>query len=446
MPKQRDCLELLRHVVSHLSAEPLQAGTVTAADLSRSRFAKAKFGPAGTIGILREGGVALTDFAEALLESSPRYQRGVTFSNELADVIIGDFQATRPEEISAAVVSRVEQKIEAWFQNASATHELYVPCSLTPRYAPAFTLGPVRFIHVDEFIRQGRVRLGALFDESFHQTIEAMQRSATYWMATVTVEQCVEARAWELGELTVDLALAGIQLVVPYDSDLMARMTARTIPRHRYTVSSSNGAFKSGVAWQLPGQTMGAGVLEQVLTQGRNVLQAVGPRIDAFLSRESPLGALDQAWVDAAYCFHEGLAEPLDTIAVSKFETAIEVLLRAESASGSKRRILQALDAFYGLTQDQPINPASGITVEQFAIGIVTDRSRVLHGTWSTLNHFLKESRPILERLVGNLLVNYVVALDMYAATSDAADDLEGFLSYAKSVRPTASAASNGGS
>jgi hypothetical protein len=65
------------------------------------------------------------------------------------------------------------------------------------------------------------------------------------------------------------------------------------------------------------------------------------------------------------------------------------ILRMVESTSGSKARVLKAIRAFYGLTKDQFINPQSQLTVEKFATGFVTDRSRILHGTWSTLNQLV---------------------------------------------------------
>jgi hypothetical protein len=136
----------------------------------------------------------------------------------------------------------------------------------------------------------------------------------------------------------------------------MARMTGRTIPRYRYGVSVGNGTVSPTVSNQEPGILLGPGTLEHYLTEGSALLSAVGPQISAFLSRAGDLPSLSCAWADAAYWYHEGLAEPLDTIAVPKLETAIEVLLRSESSSGSTTRIIEAIGAFYGLKPDQLIN------------------------------------------------------------------------------------------
>ena len=79
-----------------------------------------------------------------------------------------------------------------------------------------------------------------------------------------------------------------------------------------------------------------------------------------YLSGKMSLPKIEQAWCDAAFYFHEGIAEPLDTIAVSKLETAIKMLLVTESSRGSKAILLQAMKTFFGLYETQPINPRLG--------------------------------------------------------------------------------------
>ena len=79
------------------------------------------------------------------------------------------------------------------------------------------------------------------------------------------------------------------------------------------------------------------------------MLESMGRRLADYLAATSPLPDLDEAWCNAAYWYHEALAESLDTVAVPKLETAIEVLFRAESMSGSKQRMLDCFDAIFGL-------------------------------------------------------------------------------------------------
>lgn len=433
-------LEFLRHIVANLHVEPLKMGPITQQQLDQSPFARARLTPAGNIGILRAGGEALSNLADTIFQGAPEYLRGCTFqelSDELFGLLIQNFQGRKGPEITAADVTFVESGIQNWFKSKSGSHHLYVPCILTPRPAPAFAIGPVQFIFIADFIARERTTDKAtMFDFTFGSLLQEMATQRAFWIAEVDVDQCMRQRAEELGELAVDIALGGVQIVIhPDQSRHMARMTARTVPRYRFDVSVGNGMVLTPVRNQEPGLLLWPGTLEHYLKEGTPLLSAVGIQISAFLSRAGDLPTLSRAWADAVYWYHEGLAEPLDTIAVPKLETAIEVLLRSQSSSGSKARVVEAIEAFYGLKPDDFINPNSQTTVKQFTAGFVTDRSRILHGTWSTLVHSLRASRGSLERLVVGVLAGYVFELQAYCAAPGSTDDLDQFLSFIKSRR-----------
>jgi hypothetical protein len=277
--------------------------------------------------------------ASDIFKASPHYQRGATFKDvfdELGDIIILNFFEKRTMPPTAADVAFVESKINQWFQGKIATYEPYVPCSVSPWPAPCFSIGPVIFMHVQEFAEQERQRTSVpMFELTYEGMFKVMAQASATWVATVVVEKCTQKRAQEIANLSVDIALAGLQLVVPLDhSAHMSRLTARTIPSSLQLVSRCNGQM--GSANQEPGLAMGEGTLHHFLNVRQALVDAVSPRVAAFVAGSSALPILDQAWADAAYWFHEALAEPLDTIAVPKLETAIEVLLRAESTSGSR--------------------------------------------------------------------------------------------------------------
>jgi hypothetical protein len=438
-------LTLLRDIVANIHQDSPRIGAVTQSNLDASPYVRAKHTPTGTIGIRKEAAKSLIDLTEAIYNSSTLYQRGTRVEEiygALTEILITEYLGADKNKIAAADLDRVQHRVWEWFTQESATYHLYIPCILPPRYAPPFTVGPVSFRHQQDFVKSlDPSRDRALFDAA-QQTIQLMTEGIAYWMAEVEIGSSMRERARELGALAVDLALVGIELVTPYD-DLryMARLNGRTVPRYRATLLRSNDTVVSDFANQIPGLSLGDGLFAQVLTRGNSTLNAVGQRITAFLSQTTTLHSLEQAWVDAAHWFREGLTEPLNTVAVTKLETAIEVLLRAESTHGSKARLLTALEVFFGLTKNQLISPTSTTTVKMFIEGLVTDRSRILHGTWSTLTHEMRESRANLERLAGGLLVNYVVALGSYAMTTDATDNIEKFLAFARSAahieRPT---------
>jgi Resolvase, N terminal domain len=87
----------------------------------------------------------------------------------------------------------------------------------------------------------------------------------------------------------------------------------------------------------------------------------------------------------------------LDSIAVAKLETVIEVLLGAESSRKSEKRLCEALHAFHGVSENDPIATDPSVTIKQYVKGIVGPRSRFLHGTWSTLGENAEATRADAE-------------------------------------------------
>jgi len=292
-------VELLRHIVANLHVEPLRMGLITQEQLDQSPFARARLTPAGNIGILRAGGEALSDLADTIFRGTPEYLRGCTFeelSDELFGVLIQNFRGRSGPEITAADVTFVESSLEDWFKTKSASHHLYVPCILTPRPAPAFDIGPIRFTYVTDFVTRERTGKETMFDFTYGMMLREMGVQRAFWITEVDVHQCMQKRAEELGELAVDIAIAGIQLVIhPDQSRHMARMTARTVPRYRFGVSVGNGMVSPTVSNQEPGILLGPGTLEHYLKEGSALLSAGGPQVSAFLSRAGDLPTLSCA-------------------------------------------------------------------------------------------------------------------------------------------------------
>jgi hypothetical protein len=438
-------LHHLRQIVTGIESHILPAGVIGGQWLDGLRLFRARLNIHGhVVGIRKDAGLAVFNLTDLIFKVTARYARGVTFNdllNQLSHLIIELFGDDPKKYINEFDLHKFEGALEQWFLQNSPSIRLYIPCKLTTVPGPSFRIGPISFDHVTDVIEREKKANEKLFEIGFQSVVSAMETEAAHWMANVDVSGCTKGRAWEIGDLAVDIAVTGLQLVIPLNfSERMARMTARNLPRNRDMVCSVDGVLSFGGTNQQPALGMGSGVLEAHLHAGRAVLEAVGHRVEAFLSGNTrPLSTLEQAWCDAAYWFHEGLAEPLDTIAVPKLETAIEVLLRTESTKGSKSRVLRAIKIFYGLNQQDFINPNVQITVEKFATDFVRDRSRILHGTWSTLAHSLRDSRPSLTLLVHGLLTNYVIELDAFAADPAAADDVDRFLDWVAARKAKAS-------
>jgi hypothetical protein len=221
----------------------------------------------------------------------------------------------------------------------------------------------------------------------------------------------------------------------------MSRLAARRGLLTKQTLSvAADGDPSGGFSALDAGMSIGQGYLGQIVRESAPLITSVGNRVRAFTAGSFCLPKLEQAWCDAAYWLHEGLAEPMDPIAVTKLETAIEVLLRAENKSGSERRIIKAMDTFYALKPEDPITPNSSVTTKAFAKRFVEDRSRVLHGTVSTLNVRMAASRDSLENLVITLIRATVQELDLYLQSPSPADDTDVFLEWIKARRRRAQA------
>jgi hypothetical protein len=263
-------------------------------------------------------------------------------------------------------------------------------------------------------------------------------------MALVEVSGRAPAESARAADLAADVALAIIQVVSPGDDmRQLARATGRAAPIWRVDISqTSHGDLSTNSSNQMPALARAPELITRHLAAVRPAFDSMGRRLEGYLTAASPLPELNGAWCNAAYWYHEALAETLDTVAVAKLETAIEVLFRAESMSGSKRRLLDSFDAMFGLAPNDFLDSAKTVSVEQIVLAITTARSRILHGTWPTLHSDLPQQSGRLtarygdvEALARMLLLNFSLQLDAYQAAGKTDDTTEAFRSWMKAER-----------
>jgi len=90
------------------------------------------------------------------------------------------------------------------------------------------------------------------------------------------------------------------------------------------------------------------------------------------------------------------------------------------------------------LSADQRINPTTEVTAGLFARWFVGERSRIPHGTQSTLSSRLGASRDSLAELAVGLLRSYAIRLDEYRRLEPSpADAVAPFLDWVKGLRAT---------
>src|SRR3974390_3504143 len=97
-----DKLRYLSHIIANLAKKDLQQGIITQDFINKLNFIKGYLTPEGYVGIKQNASESLYSFVRMIYEV-PRYQRGATFNeffNEIANIIMKDFLARKPELIT----------------------------------------------------------------------------------------------------------------------------------------------------------------------------------------------------------------------------------------------------------------------------------------------------------------------------------------------------------
>lgn len=263
------------------------------------------------------------------------------------------------------------------------------------------------------------------------------------WVAVVEITGRAENESTAAADIAVDIALGALQAAAPgLNIRNIARATARVPALWRVDVRMHSGQIRQGTSNRTPALAIAPELFAHVISNEiSQQLAMMGRRLTEYLGTTSTVPLLDEAWCNAAYWFHEACAEPLDTVAVVKLETAIEVLFRAEDMRGSKSRLKHSFNAIFGLAEED-LFPGSGLTVEQFILNITTARSRVVHGTWPTIHTDLpgyKKQPPVsrgaVEMVASRLLIEVAHHIDAYVRAGETADDTDSLLSWIKSQR-----------
>lgn len=387
------------------------------------------------VGIRRNGAVAASKLASSLAKTHPQYHRGAhprNLTTAIARASIDAFVGREPASISSIDLEALEKEVSEWFAANVMPRKYFVPCSIIPDYALSFAIGPVAFSHRVDFLEQKGIRVENQNDKIVYgPLLQAMDERYATWIAEVEIDGCEEARASKMADLAVDVALVGIQMVIPLSySREMARITGRTMPAWIGNVYTSASQTSTTIHRRDPGLGFSGGAFDSFRSNQTVILESIGRRVEVYVRGSAKLQNLEQGWCDAAYWFHEGLAEPLDTIAVAKLETAIEALLAPGSTKLSNERLCHAIQAFYGLKKTDRLGTNASITVAAFVKEIVGARSQILHGTFSTLSENVGVTRGNVEGLSFDLLRLSSLALDKYRASTAPTDNAKAFLGW----------------
>jgi hypothetical protein len=387
----------------------------------------------------REAFIALSD---SISGRFPAMERGTSFASvqtELFNILANRYVSRDPATINATDVSSLHAHFEQWYDASAKPRSVFVPCFLTRWAAPRFSIGPVVFIFVEEFAQsefypQSDGGRGEIARQGFDQMLTLMRDSRSHWLACVRIEGCERDRAQDIGALAVDLAIVAVQLAAPaFDTRTMARLDARRGTVDKFTLSEADGGYSYSSSTVEPGLSIGPGALTDILNKSEPIMTAVGNRVGSFATGRFRLLALERSWCDAAYWLHQALAEPLDSISVAMLETALEVLLSATNRPGSEKRLLAILEIFFGLRPQDPIAPGATTTAKRFAKNFVSERSQILHGSWSTLNSRSTLNRDMLENFVIRAIRQAALELEGYVHSASPKDDVDAFLAWVES-------------
>ncbi|GBR54169.1 hypothetical protein [Gluconobacter sphaericus] len=399
-------------------------------------------------GFKQRGVNAIIELTSILMAEESTYRRGTRperLAVHVAHSIVATFQNCLTTVPTPDHVMAIEKEVRQRFAAKVVTCTHCIPCRIIPEHTSSFSVGPVKFYSQEDLIKRENIsQENPLNEMSYGPLLEFMRSQSAYWIADVTVDGFDDVAGLERANIAIDLALTAVQIAIPsYYSRSMARLTDRTLPSKIGSVTKVGGNVRFGSQRCDPGLGCSAGAFDQFLTKSMPILVSIGNRVRAYITDNAVLPKLDQSWSDAAYWLHEGLMEPLDTVAVTKLETAIEVLLSAASAKNSGSRLKDAFSSFYGLSPDCSYPSGSDWKVEDVVKAIVESRSRILHGTLSTLtadtlatdNH---GGRRVLESLCMDLLAATSLKLDAYASTTAPKDSIKDFLQFVSTERKPA--------
>ncbi|MCP2221699.1 hypothetical protein [Bradyrhizobium elkanii] len=428
---------LLRTLAANLEQRPLPFERITQEYLRKEGLGRVRQHANGITSLRMPGHHAFSDLSDCILDRLPALDRGLTYADVQTELLafIDSYAGREPASVGSKEVETLLAHFQTWFAGKASSWRIFVPCLLARTPAPRFAVGPVTFEFIDNVVTSDfypRDGTAGLDRRGFDDLLGWMREHDADWLARISVEGCEQHRAEEIGELAVDLAIVALQLSAPsLGTNTMGRLDTRRGTSEKRTVAETDGFYNTGWSSKLPGLSIGHGTLEAILQKAAPVFTAVGNIVQSFTSGSFRLPALERAWCDAAYWLHQALVESLDTIATAKLETALEVLVGSESTKGSERRILQIVTAFFGLEADEPILQGSRLTAQQFARRIVRDRSRILHGTWSTLRA-RGFDRPGMEGFVITTIRMAAVELEAYAQSKNPADNVDDFLRWVR--------------
>jgi hypothetical protein len=238
-------LELVRAIVNDMVRDPAPGRRLEGEEAVRwaAAYAFSQVASSGKrVGIGRNGVVAANKLASALAKTQPQYRRGAhprNLTKAILNACIEAFVGRAADSISAGDILSIEKAVSDWFAENVKPRTYIVPCAIIPDLhgfpdAQPFMVGPVTFCHISDFFKRkgiGNLKDNPIREMKYGSLIRAMSERSATWIAEIEIDGCDEARASEMADLAVDVALVAVQLAVPWAySRNMARITGRAKP------------------------------------------------------------------------------------------------------------------------------------------------------------------------------------------------------------------------
>jgi hypothetical protein len=422
-------LVLLRNIVSHLTVGPHVQMNDHESYMSRG------FSPLTNVayGLARAAWSDLHKLTKSFFTIIPGVKRKISYDELalfLSSHITSTYYIKKDVILQAEDIANVEQAIISWLEQTCSARQVYVPCLINTSPARSFAIGPVIFDHLDNFTKPAAAT--PEFDP-FPEIYNRMRDEDCLWMATISLPPCSDAYGYKLADLCVDIALTGFQLVIPlHYSKSVCRMHSKRMSNATIHTTVANGALGQNHSTAHAGFWLGSGSIEEFITHNPKLLGSVGERLEVYTTNATAVPELEMAWCDAAYWFHEGVAEPVDSIATCKLETALEVLLRGTNGSNAREVFKLATRFAFEIDDDEEIFKSPAVIAKDFIDQIWNVRSRILHGTLSTLDTEAAGIRAQLEKFVGIMLQVYTLELSNYIRQPKRHDDIKSFFAWSE--------------
>lgn len=243
------------------------------------------------------------------------------------------------------------------------------------------------------------------------------------WVCAVRVFGHTHTRSQQKALLAAHIALAAISLgwETPSQQAKETGLIYEIGPgRSRYTVTFSNDCIVEAGSYSVLrlGRFLTMGDATAFFSKTGRRLDTVGSALNTFLST-SPTGPkrlLEEALCQSLIWFGEACNEPLEFMAIVKFTAALDTLAKGGKVGG----ICKLIQRRYPKSDVNAPFLNDGTSVKQLVVQIYeTGRSRIVHGTRSSLIDDLEQLRARAELLATIVLRACIFWLDTYTGADD---------------------------